>query len=166
MNQQLIALFDQPEKRYLNPKELSSLSQYVASLPERIRVYRLLRDNEVKLMQQAVDSLQAQCSQISEKQLERSTVTGLLILRYCAMAMVLDDATFVKQRLQGWLSAVQLAYETVKVDQDLHEMLRQQLGRQFTAQQLSLLEPALKASQVLLSQPPEKPQAMVEAAKI
>ncbi|MGP1375335.1 MAG: hypothetical protein ACTS3T_21085 [Almyronema sp.] len=166
MNQQLAALFDEPERRYLNAKELSSLSQYVGSLPERIKVYRLLRDNETKLMQQAINNFQAQQPQISAEQLEQSTLHGLLILRYCAMAMLLSDASFIRQRLQDWLSAVQLAHETTKIDQDLYQVLKQQLGRQFTAQQLSLLEPALKASQMLLSQSSNLPQAIAKTAKV
>ena len=42
------------------PMILSILSQYVSSIPERVRVYRTVRDQEVTIMQAVADTLQQQ----------------------------------------------------------------------------------------------------------
>jgi len=44
MTFKLDALFESPDKRYLDANDLSILSQYVSSIPERVRVYRTVRD--------------------------------------------------------------------------------------------------------------------------
>ena len=46
MTFKLDALFDSPDKQYLDANDLSTLSQYVSSIPERMAVYRTLRDWE------------------------------------------------------------------------------------------------------------------------
>lgn len=151
MNPKLDALFNEPEKRYLNADELSVLSQYVSSIPERMKVYRLLRDQEVALLQPVADALQQQMPDASEAVLERSVRSGLLILRYAAMAMLMDDEQFVDNRLQGWLPEIAKAYNTQAVDQKLFEILTQRLAQALPPQQMSLLKPCLAKAQALLS---------------
>ncbi|WP_008317416.1 hypothetical protein [Leptolyngbya sp. PCC 6406] len=151
MNPALSALFDEPEKRYLQPNELNVLSQYVGSLPERIAVYRQLRDEELTLMQQVADTLQQQFPQESEDLLKRSIQNGLLALRYAAMALLTDDTDLVTRRLQSWLPDMVEAYGTLAIDQALHALLTQQLSRRFTAPQMALLTPGLAAAKAMLN---------------
>jgi len=56
MNPKLEALFDEPERAYLQTDELNALSQFVSSLPERITLYQRLRNEEVTLMQSVADA--------------------------------------------------------------------------------------------------------------
>lgn len=150
MNPNLHALFDEPEKRYLQPEELSLLSQYVTSLPERVAVYRRLRDEEVTLMQQVVNALEQQFPRESEDRLKRSLQNGLLALRYAAMAMLTDDPDFVSKRLQSWLPDMVAAYGTQAIDVALHGLLQQQLGKRFTPQQVALLAPGLAVAREMV----------------
>lgn len=150
MNPKLDALFDEPEQRYLNADELSVLSQYVSSIPERMKAYRLLRDQEVALMQPIADALVQQMPEASEAALERSVRNGLLILRYAAMAMLMDDAVFVENRLRGWLPEMVKAYNTQAIDQKLFDLLNQRLAQALPPQQMSLLKPGLEKAQALL----------------
>jgi hypothetical protein len=150
MNPTLEALFDEPEKRYLQPDELNVLSQYVSSMPERIKVYRQLRDDEVQTMQPVADQLQQRFTQVPEDSLKRSIQHGLLVLRYAAMAMLMDDPSFVTKRLQSWLPDMVAAYDTLAVDETLHQLLAQRLSSSLTAQQFALLSPALTVAKQLL----------------
>lgn len=150
MNPKLDALFDEPEKRYLNADELSVLSQYVSSIPERMKAYCLLRDQEIALMQPVADTLQQQMPDASEAILERSVRSGLLILRYAAMAMLMDDETFMDERLQGWLPEMAKAYSTQAIDQKLLELMASRLTQALPPQQMSLLKPALAKAQAIL----------------
>jgi hypothetical protein len=147
MHQHLETLFDEAENRYLKPEELKLLSQYVESLPQRMETYRLLRDQEIELMQQVADQLQAALPQEKTEVLERSIKNALLMLRYCAMAMLLNDDTFVAERLLGWLSRTIQAYDSQKIDATLYRLLNQRLTQVFNPQQMSLLSPPLLLAQ-------------------
>ncbi|WP_017297020.1 hypothetical protein [Nodosilinea nodulosa] len=149
MTFKLDALFNSPDKQYLDASDLSTLSQYVSSIPERMAVYRTLRDQEVAIMQPIADALQQQAGH-AEPLVERSVRNGLMVLRYAAMAMLLDDDGFVADRLQGWLPEMVKAYETQVVDQQLFQLLYQQLGKVFSPAQLNLLKPSLEKAQNLM----------------
>lgn len=151
MNPQLEALFDEPEKRYLQPEELNALSQYVSSLPERINLYRRLRSEEITLMQQVADTLQQQMAGEPEDLLKRSLKNGLLALRYAAMAMLTDDVDFVKKRMESWLPGMVEAYGTRAIDERLHQLIYEQLSGRFTPQQMALLSPGLVTARSLLA---------------
>ncbi|MGD1908291.1 MAG: hypothetical protein ACFB0C_20195 [Leptolyngbyaceae cyanobacterium] len=150
MNPTLETLFDEPEKRYLQSDELNLLSQYVSSVPERIKVYRQLRDSEVQVMQPVADQLQQRFSKVPEAALKRSIQNGLLVLRYAAMAMLMDDPSFMTKRLQSWLPEMVAAYDTLAVDEALHQLLAQRLSSSLTGQQFALISPALEVTQQLL----------------
>lgn len=150
MNPKLDALFQEPEKRYLNAEELSVLSQYVSSIPERMKVYRQLRDQEVALLQPIADALQQQMPEAPEATLEQSIRNGLLTLRYVAMAMLMDDEGFVEERLRGWLPEIVKAYNTQATDQKFFELLNQRLAQMLSPQQMSLLKPGLGKALTLL----------------
>lgn len=144
MNPKLNALFDEPEKRYLNAEELGLLSQYVSSLPERMAVYQQLRDQEVSLLQPVVDTLQQQQPDIPQATLERCVQNVLLILRYGALAMLIDDPDFMNKRLSGWLPEMVKAFGMQAVSQKLLEMLQRRISQVLSPQQMELLQPSLK----------------------
>lgn len=149
MTFKLDSLFESAGKPYLDANELTMLSQYVSSVPERIAVYRILRDQEIAIMQPIADALQ-QRTQEPEAKVERSVRNGLMVLRYVAMAMLLDDGAFVEGRLQGWLPEMVQAHETQPLDQQLFQLLEQQLAKVLTPAQMNLLKPGLTKAQDLM----------------
>jgi hypothetical protein len=149
MTSKLDSLFNATEKSYLDTNDLTLLSQYVSSIPERIVVYRILRDQEIAIMQPIADALE-QRSNEPEAKVERSVRNGLMVLRYVAMAMLLDDSAFVEGRLQGWLPEMVKAHETQALDQQLFQLLDQQLAKLLTPAQLNLLKPGLAQAQGLM----------------
>ncbi|NMF84814.1 hypothetical protein [Nodosilinea sp. P-1105] len=149
MTLKLDALFDAPGKPYLDTDDLSILSQYISSIPDRTAVYRILRDQEVAIMQPIADALQQVSSQ-PERVVERSVRNGLMVLRYVAMGMLLDDPTYLASRLQGWMAEIAQAYDTQSLDQQLFQLLQQQLAKVLTPAQCRLLQPGLEAAQALM----------------
>ncbi|WP_052128816.1 hypothetical protein [Neosynechococcus sphagnicola] len=91
MHETIQALFDEAESRYLKPEELTLLNEYVDSLPERLEIYRRIRDQELSLMQQVADQLEQDLPETSIPQLERSLKNTLLVLRQSAMALLLKS---------------------------------------------------------------------------
>lgn len=144
MNVQIETLLSEAENRYLNPEELGALNQYVGSLPERLETYRHLREHELDVMQQVADQLQAQFSQEKIEILERSLKNALLAMRTCAMSMLLNDPSFIEQRLSDWLNQMTKAYNTQAIDRELYRLVVQQLQQLLSPKQMSLLAPHLQ----------------------
>ncbi len=141
MQSPIDGIFDEAENRYLKPEELQTIGHYVASIAERMSAYRALRDRELDLIQQAADLLQMEMPSVESAALERSIKNGMLTLRYCGMAMLLNDATLVEKRLLSWLRDSIELHQAQGVDAALFHLIRQQLPLSLDAQQLVLLEP-------------------------
>jgi hypothetical protein len=155
MHPQIEALFDEAENRYLKPEELNLVNQYFQSLPLRMDAYRALRDRELDVMQWVADRLEAELPQETTLNLERSLKNALLMLRHCAMGMLLNDEAFVENRLLNWLSNTTEVYGTATIDTVLHRLLNQRLAQVLNQQQSGLLNPHLtKAQATFLKQSP------------
>jgi Phycobilisome protein len=150
MHPQIDALFDEAESRYLKPEELGLINQFVESLPERLEAYRVLRDQEVAIMQPVADQLQAKFPQESTSNLERSIKNALLLMRYCAMGMLVNDEILVRQRLLSWLEQTAQIYNTQAIDAALYQLLNQRLSQTLTSKQMSFLSPLLTLAQTAL----------------
>lgn len=155
MHPQIATVFNEAEHRYLKPEELKLLSQYVASMPERLDTYRNLRDRELEIMQAVADQLQADMPEESEENLERCIKHALLMLRNCALSLLLNDETLVQERFLSWVLPLAKIYDTKAIDAKLYRLLNQQLSKVLSAKQLSYLSPSLSlAQEALLSQSP------------
>jgi len=153
MHPQIESMFDEAENRYLNPDELGTLNQYVESLPTRLETYRYVRDHEVAMMQTVADQLESQFPRESSVTLERCLKNALLVLRYSAMGMLLNDDNFLQHRLMHWLEGTAKAYQTEAVDTALYTLLNQQLASALSPAQVQLLTSHLKLAEgVLVSQ--------------
>lgn len=150
MHPQIEALFDEAESRYLKPEELGLLNEYVSSLPTRLMAYRTLRDRELEVMQPVADQLQREMPQEKIENLERAIKNALLTLRYCAMGMLLNDETFVKERLAGWLGGTMSLYNSQAINTTLYRHIHQRLSEVLGGQATSLLTPHLLIAQTLL----------------
>lgn len=147
MHPQIESAFNEAENRYLHPEELGVITQYVESLPKRMHAYRTLRDKEMTIMQQVADQLVKTLPGETTEALERSIKNALLVMRYCAMGMLLNNEAFVKERLHTWMGQSMKAYHSQTIDFALYELLTQSLNQSLTPQQLSFFNPMLAAAQ-------------------
>jgi Phycobilisome protein len=152
MHPNLETIFDEAENRYLKPEELGVINQYVESLPERLATYRHLRDQELNIMQKVADQLQIEMPQEKVESLERSIKNALLMLRSCSMSMLLNDESFIRERLLSWVGKTMQVYDTKAIDVVLYRLLNQQLAQTFTARQISFFQPMLTLAQTMLLQ--------------
>jgi Phycobilisome protein len=148
----LSGLFDDAENRYLPPETLTKLNQYVKSLPLRIATYRALRDHEVKIMQVVANRLETEfAANHGVETVEQSLRHGLLILRHCAMALLMDDAEYLERQLLGWLRESMQIHQTAPIDMALWRYLRQVLHKAMSAPQFGLLDPMIVGVQKALT---------------
>jgi hypothetical protein len=134
-------LFDEAETRYLKPEELREMGQYVASIPERVNIYRSLRDQELTLMQQVADQLQLEVFDAKTVDLERSLRFAIVSLRHCAMGLLLNDETVVQNRLLSWLEETIALHQNQAIDAVVFRLLGEQLEQTLTPQQMAALRP-------------------------
>jgi Phycobilisome protein len=156
MDLQIANLFDEAETHYLGANELATLNQYVDSLPMRLQTYRTLRDRELDIMQAVADQIQVELSQEPVEQLERAIKNALLTLRCCAMGMLLNNESFVKERLASWFGGTMESYnqQTIgTINQSLYRLLIERLSSTLDQQQVKLLLPYLSQAQILMQQP-------------
>jgi hypothetical protein len=143
-------IFDEADGHFLKNEELSEINRYVKSLPDRITAYRMLRDREIEIMQKAADRLESEFPDESTAQLERSITNALLLLRHAAMAMLMNDERFLKERLLDWLAESIQIHGTLALDTALQRLLSQQLERGMSPQHMSLLNPFLQKAQAAI----------------
>jgi hypothetical protein len=150
MNIDLESLFAEAENRYLKPEELKGLTQYVESLPQRLETYTQIREKEVEIMQAVADQLPQHFPNPSVEDMERSIKNAMLMLRYCAMAMLINNDQLVKQRFVDWLSQSMAMYETQDFDKVLYKLLNQQLMKSLKPEQIKLIKSPLILAQTQL----------------
>lgn len=143
----LECVFHDAENRYLKPEELKSLNQYVISLPERLQLYRTLRDREIDIMQWVADQLEVALPQEKPELLERSVKSAILMLRYCAMAMLMNDERIVRDRYVAWFGEMSQIYGIKAIDATLHQYLNQRLSQVLGSKAMTLLNPMLMVAQ-------------------
>lgn len=146
MNTETKNLVYQAESRYLTPQELGVFDSNVKSMPKRLSLYKLLRDREVKIVQEVADRIEAQMPTADPTILELGIKNLLLVLRYCAMSILTDNPTLLKTRLLDWLDQVTPAYDMKSVNAALYELLNQTLKKELTSEQLALLQPLVNTA--------------------
>lgn len=141
------------EARYLKAGEIEAYRSYTSSLAKRLATYELLRDGEIKIFQPIADKLLATYPQ-EQHTVERSLKNWLSVVRYCAMAMLLDNPEFLQRRVLEWLTDTVQAYQTRAVDESLYKLLQAQMSQLLAEEHLALLQPFLaQAAATLLATP-------------
>jgi len=139
------------ESRYLTPEEINRFEADVQSMPIRLSLYKLLRDQEIKIMQPVADQIEVAMPKVDQKVLEIGIKNLILVMRYSAMAILTNNPTLLKTRLLDWLEQVSLGYDLQELNAALFKLLNQSLKKELTTEQLSLLQPLINSAQVTLA---------------
>ncbi|ELS31574.1 MULTISPECIES: hypothetical protein [Pseudanabaena] len=143
-------LINQAQDRYLASDELGLMESYVNSLPERLKLYKLIRDREIEILQAVADQVPSELPNVTEADLETGVKNLILVLRYSSMAMLLNDENFLKQRLLNWLEGIMSMRDMRRLNETLYKLLNQGLRQQVSPVQLALIQPLITAAQVTL----------------
>ena len=143
-------LINQAQDRYLSTDELGLMESYISSLPDRLKLYKLIRDREIDLLQAVADQVPAELPNVTDADLETGIKNLILVLRYSSMAMLLNDENFLKQRLLNWLEGIMSMRDMRRLNETLYKLLNQGLRQQFSPPQLALIQPLITAAQVTL----------------
>lgn len=144
-------LLDEAEHHYLQPQEMVAFKHHVLSITTRLEAYELLRDNEIALFQPVADGLLGVFPQEKQENLERALKHWLSVMRYCAMAMLVNNPEFLRRRLLEWLTDLVQVHQTQAIEMTIYELLQVRLPEYLTSEHLALVQPFLaQAEETLL----------------
>jgi hypothetical protein len=143
-------LINQAQDRYLVTDELGLMESYISSLPDRLKLYKLIRDREIDILQAVANQVPTELPNVTDEELESGIKNLILVLRYSSMAMLLNDENFLKQRLLNWLEGIMSMRDMRRLNETLYKLLNQELKKQFSSTQLLLIQPLITAAQVTL----------------
>ncbi|NJS12458.1 MAG: phycobilisome protein [Microcoleus sp. CSU_2_2] len=152
MHPEIEVLLDQAENRFLKAEELIAFKRQAATLAQRLKIYEFLREKEASIFQPVANKLQEAFPDEKQETLERSLKHWVLVLRYCAMAMLLNDRAFLEQRLLDWLSGLVEAHQTQKIELTLCNLLQTRIEEILSEQARAILQPFLDQAQSILIQ--------------
>jgi hypothetical protein len=150
MHTDLTNFFHRSQHHYLPDEDIAVFKQHTDSLAKRLEVYEMLRDQEISLFQAVADQLEAEFAQENPRVLERALKHWLTVMRYCAMAMLMNNHEYLQHRLLEWLTDIVQAHNLLAIEQSLYEFLQAKLSEVLTADQLALLNPFLEQAKTAL----------------
>ena len=150
MYPEIAALVDRAEEHYLDSKDIETLRHHTASLTQRLNTYETIREQEIDIFQPVADRLLAAFPTQEQASLEKVLQHWLLILRYCAMAMLSNNQDFLRQQLQDWFQGLVKAHDLQPIEAKLYQLLQARLKELLSEQGVELLEPFLAQAEALL----------------
>ena len=150
MHPDIKTLVYEAEDHYLKLAELKIFKDSITSLVVRLETYKLLRDREIDIFQPVADALVDRFSEESQETLERALKHWLSVVRYCAMAMLLNNPEFLQRRILEWLTDIVQAHQIQEMEKHLYQLLKAGLQENLTERQWALLEPFLSQAEMTL----------------
>lgn len=150
MQSDLQALLHQAEEHYLAQPEIKVFQNQVVSLAKRLETYECLRDREIDIFQPIAKELVKTYPEENPKVLEKALKHWLAIMRYCAMAMLLNNPEYLQRRILEWLTEMVQAHQMRSIEKTIYDLLCSCLEQFLSQQQLALLQPFLEQAQTTL----------------
>lgn len=152
MDTALQSLLYAADDHYLSDADLERFHKDAQALAERIDAYEYIRDRELAILQPAADYLTEEFLGSDPQLLERTVVYWLSVLRYAAMAMLLNNPEYLNRRVLEWLPTVVEVYQLREFVLSFYRLLLEQLKSDLSPEQVALLKPYLEAAYTTLLQ--------------
>ncbi len=147
------------QDHYLQAPEMLEFKHHLAKMGQRLDTYKCLRDREIPLFQAIADRLVEIYPQETNQRLERALKHWMAVMRYGAMAMVLNNPDYFAHRLLEWLTDIVDAHDLKAIEQHIYELLLENLADIFSAEQFHLIKPFLYQAQATLLMQKTSPEA-------
>ena len=130
------------EAEYLEQQDLANFKGQIFALEKRLQIYEIISSKETEIFQNIANRLASDFPDEPDK-IKLALKHWLMVMRYCAMAMLLDNPDYLKYRLE-WLSEQVEAYQTKTIEQKILDLLQKRCQKVLDSEQLSILQPYLK----------------------
>ncbi len=143
MHTDIAQLLYKAEDTYLENQDVALYRYNVASMAESLEAYEMLRDREVHVFQLMADELEETFPTASRAELEDAIKQWVLILRYCAMAMLLNNPEYLTLRLSNWFKDILQFRTLAEMDNTLYQLLLENLEDIMTEKHYDRIKPFL-----------------------
>lgn len=154
MLSQLERLSREVDGRYASDAELTFAIDYVRSFNLRVQTYQKLQEIESMLIQQTYSKMRALDPTIFDSagadisaKWKRDT---LRVLRYVAIAVLMDDADTFRERLLLWFQTIMRAFGAQRSCNLTYQVMQDVVKQSLTAPQANLVCPLLELSRLAL----------------
>ncbi len=154
MISQIDSLQRELDGRYASDRELQFFWDYARSFNLRLQTYLKLQGLEPEILKRVQakmrmldPSLLADGSQDLTAKWKQDT---LRVLRYSAVAMLLDDRDFLRDRLLYWMQTVMKAFGAQRSCEVTYRVMQEVVREQLTLAESNLLCPILELNRLLL----------------
>ena len=131
------------EAEYLEQQDLANFKGQVFALEKRLQIYEIISSKETEVFQTIASRLVNDFPDEPDK-IKLALKHWLMVMRYCAMAMLLDNPDYLEYRILEWLSEQVEAYQTKAIEQRIFELLQKRYCKVLNSEQLSILQPYLE----------------------
>ena len=150
MQSDIKAILYKAEDHYLQKTEIKDFQNSVASLAQRLETYKCLRDQEIKIFQPIAEELVRAYPEQNSKLLEKALKHWLAIMRYSAMAMLLNNPEYLQRQILDWLKEIVQAHQMQSLENSIYDLLLSRLEKVLSQKQLLLIHPFLEQAQTTL----------------
>ncbi len=153
---QLQALSIQVDGRYATDAELNLLASLQESFGIRLSAYQKIQAHEVAIIKETEERVRAVDPQLLMRGIEdfrsKWRADTVRVLRYSAMALLLDDVERLQERLLLWFQTLMRAFRTQKSCAITYQSLQEVVKKYLTAEEAALFLPILELDRTLLGE--------------
>jgi len=154
MLSQMKRLALETDGRYATDEELQFLVDYTRCCSTRIETYQRLQELEGAIVEEALTQLQAThpglLSSHGDNIIDKWKRDTLRVLRFSAIAMLLDDPDTLQERFLLWFQTIMRAFNAQKSCDATYDAMQAVVKRHLTPLQTSLFCPILELNRQVL----------------
>lgn len=140
--------------RYATDLELQAMDEFIQTFPLRVQTYQQLQQIEIRVVQQVYEKLLRVDPSLLRRGNEDLTVKWrrdtLRVLRYSAIAMLLNDPLTLRERLLFWFQTIMKAFGAQRSCNLTYAIMQDVIKQHLTPVQASLFCPILEINRQLL----------------
>lgn len=154
MLSQLQKISYETDGRYATDLELQAIDEFIQTFSLRVQTYHQLQQIEIRVVQQVYEKLQRVDPALLRRGDEDLTVKWrrdtLRVLRYSAIAMLLNDPLTLRERLLFWFQTIMKAFGAQRSCNLTYAIMQDVIKQHLTPVQASLFCPILEINRQLL----------------
>ena len=155
MLSQLNRLQSHTDGRYASDAELQFMQDYLQTARLRFITYQKIKLAESKIVQDVYDCLVTADPNLLRRGTEDLTAKWkrdtIRVLRFSATAMLLDDPTWLSERLLLWLSTIMRAFGAQRSCAATYSAMQDVIRHYLSPEEAALFGPILALNQAVLS---------------
>lgn len=156
MLSQMERLRQEVDGRYATNEELKFFEEYVQSFPQRLSAYRRIQMTEAILIQQVQRKLRSQDPRLLRS--GQQDVSGkwkrdtLRVLRYSALAMLINDPELLQESLLFWMQTVMRAFGAQRSCDVTYHLMQEVAQQHLPRTEAALFCPILELNRSVLGE--------------